>query len=305
MRGTAKGVVRAAAAAIAVAAVLASAVPAAAALPFGKIVVRHADFTVGFDEVHAATARCPSGYRMVSGGVALLGGSSSQSSGSTYLGSSYPTADLKGWTGSAGSAFNGPYTFRVIVHCAPSASLPAYTVVRKIANLPNRLDEKSAIAYCPAHNEAIAGGTQFLPPTGSTAKPTLPGVTTGSVPLTNLSGWVGIGRNVGGLIGNERSMRLRTVVVCAASSGVGTATNDGVNLSDLHGVVAVTQRCNSNHHAVSGGFFFNSGGQVVDASVPGRIVASYPTSDGLQWATLTNDEGGKSSRAIYVYCASV
>src|SRR4051794_31426169 len=115
MKQSVKRAFRAMAAAMAVMAVLASSVPAAAALPFGKVVIRHADFTVGFNAFTTATAHCPRGYRIVSGGVQMLGDNTARSSSSTWLGSSYPTADLKGWTGSAASDFTGPYTFRVIV----------------------------------------------------------------------------------------------------------------------------------------------------------------------------------------------
>jgi hypothetical protein len=305
MRGSVKRVVRAVAAAVAVGAVLTSAAPVAAALPFGKVVVRHADFSVGFNQFKSATAHCPAGDRLVSGGVQMLGDSTAQSSYGTYLGSSFPTSDLKGWTGSAGTTSNATYTFRVIVHCAPSASLPTYTVVRKVANLANRLDEKYAVAYCPTNTRAVAGGTQYLPENTATPKPTYPGATTGSVPFSNLAGWLGIGRNVGGIIGPERAMRLRVVAVCAKAVTVGKTTNDGYNFSGLPSVVAVAQRCNNNHHAVAGGMFFNNGDQVVSAHIAGRLVASYPTNDGAQWATLSNDEGGGASRALYVYCASV
>src|SRR5262249_46722507 len=154
-------------------------------------------------------------------GVQMLGSSAKQSSHSTWLGSSYPTADLKGWTGSAASDFDGPYSFRVLVHCAPSSSLPPYTVVHRNVDLPNRLDEHSAIVDCPSHTRAVAGGTQFLSETSTTPHPTFPGATTGSVPFTDLAGWVGIGRNVGGLIGTERAMRLRVIAVCAPGSRVG------------------------------------------------------------------------------------
>ena len=264
-------------------------------------VMRHKDVHVGADSVNSATATCPSGDRVVNGGAYWLG--SPPSLGHSWLGSSFPTADLKGWTASGAREFSAR-DLRVVVTCAPSSALPAYTVVVGRTNIPNRSQEKQKAVYCPANTAVVTGGTVFEKLDSSRKpKPGLSGITTGSGALNGAIGWIGLGRNIGGLVGTQQPMRLRVIAVCAKASKVGTYQVRGGNFpSDA--TTGGAANCDSGYGAVAGiAYWHASANGNTDPGLPGELIDSYPKLNGNGWvAHGYGTSGGDPEFSVIVFC---
>jgi hypothetical protein len=278
----------------------ASAIPPPVFRPTG-IVIRHKDVHVAADAVKAATATCPHGDRVINGGGYWLNGNT-LSSGHAWIGSSFPTADLTGWTASGARTGPGAGDFRVLVTCAASTSLPKYTVVKRRVDIPDRSEEEQVAAYCPANTEIVTGGTVFEPLGSTTRKPQLAGITTGSGALNGAIGWIGLGRNIGGMVATGKPMRLEVMAVCAKTAKVGTYSAIGHDFPAGNGVGG-TASCPLNYRVIAGiAYWHATGNGNTDPSLPGELVDSRPKTDGSGWTAHGDAPEGDTQLSVIAYC---
>lgn len=265
-----------------------------------------ATVTVASGASGTATATCPSGDLVVTGGAYWHPTNSSTSSPTinTSVSSSSPQTNLSGWYATGVNQSTQSMQMTVTADCLPKSALGKYTVLkREVLVDPNR--PGNADLACKSGQLVIAGGGVWHKP-GSNPKPGLAAHLTTSDPDLNATGWSVAGTNTGSTV-----LDLRVVAVCVPSSMLfGAYTGRAVNSAVSYGGVSERyQACPSNTLAVAGGVEWTRGGTTPDTDVQNAIESSSVTGDGAEWyaAVRFSDSrlsGDNEFYEVTVYCLS-
>lgn len=159
-----------AAVALAALAIIASGPGAAAAIHPAKATVHTREIDLAEYKVGKGTVRCPSGKRVISGGVAFHRPDLGPVSGlSAKLISSSPTTDGRGWHAAGMSAEEDVVIqMRITVVCLPKRSVGTYTVRTKDLTADSTLHFSGSVG-CGSGKRIVTAGAFWNPGTGAPA----------------------------------------------------------------------------------------------------------------------------------------
>jgi len=229
----------------------------------------------------AAVAKCPTGYRVASGGAFWHAhGASPSAALRTEIGSSAPQTDATGWYASGHNLSGQALELTSTAQCLPKTALGAYVVhTREITVDPGLVG--AAYMKCKTGQFALAGGGVWHKP-GSSPKPLISAWLTASVTQGSNSLWLVVGMSSYGGV-----LDLRAVVLCVPGSVVGPGLGGFKTESAFRKIAygdsaEIWLACPAGSLAVSGGVFWAHGDRA-DLGTPNDIRGTAITFDATGW----------------------
>lgn len=252
----------------------------------------------------AATATCPSGDVVVTGGAYWHPTTSDASDPTlaTSISSSSPQTNLSGWYANGFNQSNQSMKLTVVAQCLPKSALGSYTILkREVVVDPNR--PGNADLTCKSGQAVVEGGGVWHKP-GKNPKPGLFGFLSTSMPDASTTGW-----SVAGWSSSASDLDLRVVAVCVPLAIIsGGYTGIAVNLAASYGNASERyQACPANKLAVAGGVEWGHGDGTPDTDVRNVIESSSVSADGSEWYAAVRFTDGRVATEFYtvkVYCLS-
>jgi hypothetical protein len=184
-----------------------------------------------------ATAKCPKGQKVVSGGFSSLGFNPNYAVGPSVLPFASFMAGKASWTAAGRNASASPGTLKVMAFCAPSVG-KINTRSTDVQVPPGT--SATAATRCPSGQKIVAGGTDS--PGFSTPGPRV-------YPFRSYKaggGWRAAAFNTGNAVGT-----LRVFAYCAAYTGLSKKSKSGT-IGPNFGTGTVKAQCNG--LMIAGGF---------------------------------------------------
>ncbi len=291
---------------MAISSLLATATGAAATIQPGSYVTKTASITVAAGGNGAATAMCPSGDFVVTGGMYWHPTSSDISDPSLYttLRSSGPKPDLSGWYATGANNTGQGLTMTAVAQCLPKSSLGKYTLLTRDVVVDPGFPGNANLR-CKSGQQVLTGGAAWHRP-GEKPKPGLAGYITSSSPFGKTS-WLTVGRNGGS--GTSLNMRVTALCVPVAILGSGYGFINFSSIGVLHtgDTVEHYTPCPAGKHMVAGGANWGYAGGGADSDTGDTIESSSITADGSAWyASGRKSDAREFDRPLYLtvsgYC---
>ena len=265
---------------------------------------REKTVTVAAGAAVAATANCPSGQKMVTGGAYFHPTTSrvSDPTLSTEIRSSAPKLDQTGWYATGKNKAGVTLAFTTSVKCLPKSAIGTYTVRKREVTVdghrPGNADLK-----CKTGQIAVAAGGAWHKP-GLNPKPGLNARVTFSMPDFRAEGW-----SVGGQNDSSSTLVLRVTVYCVPTSvlGGGYTSSSGAGVPMLPGTaLEVYQACGVGTYAIAAGVGWGyDGSSSLGFDIANTIQSSGPTDYGTDWyfsVRSTDSRFAQTTLSVTVYC---
>jgi hypothetical protein len=144
----------------------------------------------------------------------------------------------------------------------------------------------------------VSGGVDFERFDSTDPVTTMPGIITGIGPTGTFAGFLGAARNMGGVIGQERSMRMDLQVICTRPGAVANYDLWVTDFANHGGVTGGLIACkNDQWSAVSGGGYWHAAGDISNPDLDGQLVGTVPRPSG--WYTA--GDGGDTGHRFVAY----
>jgi len=266
--------------------------PAAADVQVGGAVTRSRSFTLDNGQSGGGELACPTGYRVISAGVAWRqGGAPSTPVGRSISGSA-PRKDGRAWF-VAGSNDNVRGALRLTIRCLPVAELGPLTIVKRDATPVGSVGD--GYVACPVGHQLITGGAMWM----TSGLPRVPSIGAGqlggSAPVDART-WIANGYGAG--------LLLRVIGLCRPATFVGTT---GIRFNEVAAtalVPTVSIQCAAGKRALSGGTFWKTSAGSIIATNPLGI--SRPTIGARGWYASGWKVGfGSPTLVVVVFCRRI
>lgn len=267
---------------------------ATAAINNSSVVTHKATTMVADGASGAATAHCPSGDLVETGGAYWHPTTTDVSDPTlnAYLRSSAPLTNLAGWYASGINESGQDMNLTTVVRCVPQAQLGTHTLkTREVTVDPNR--PGNADLHCPSGETAIAGGGVWHKPGGS-AKPGLAAYLTTDIADDAFHG-VAPGWTVAGWNASTLVIDLRVIVLCVSTGVLTTGFGGGGGGgSETYGQTEQRyDQCGGSSKILSGGVLWGYPGDIPDTDTQNVIESSVPEANGSGWYSAVRFTDGR------------